>query len=171
MAEIIQQRRGLAATWTSVDPILAQGEDGLETDTNRVKIGDGVSLWSALPYFGELRVVGFALSDETTDLTTGTAKVTFPMPHAMTLTEVRASVNSEPLGADIVVDVNKNGVTVLSTKLSIDDGEKTSATAATPAVISDDSLADWDEITIDLDQIGSGSAGQGLKVFLVGLIK
>jgi len=51
MADQIQLRRDTAANWTSVDPVLAQGEPGLETDTGKIKYGDGVSAWSALPYF------------------------------------------------------------------------------------------------------------------------
>jgi hypothetical protein len=57
---------------------------------------------------------------------------------------------------------------VLSTEISIDDGEKTSTTAATPPVISDSALADDAEITIDIDQVGSTTAGSGLKVALIG---
>jgi len=109
-----------------------------------------------------------AASDETTDLTTGAAKLTFRMPHAMTLTEVRASVNTAPVGSTIVVDINEGGTTILSTKLSIDASEKTSTTAAAPAVVSDAAIADDAELTIDLDQIGSATAGKGLKVALIG---
>ena len=52
--------------------------------------------------------------------------------------------------------------------MGIDATEKTSTTAATPAVISDSALADDAEITIDIDQIGGGDAGAGLKVTLIG---
>lgn len=52
MAIQIQIRRDTAANWTSVDPILAEGEIGLETDTNQMKFGDGVLAWTALAYFG-----------------------------------------------------------------------------------------------------------------------
>jgi hypothetical protein len=52
MAIEIQIRRDTAANWTSVDPTLAEGEFGLETDTNQLKIGDGVLAWTALAYFG-----------------------------------------------------------------------------------------------------------------------
>jgi hypothetical protein len=109
-----------------------------------------------------------ACSDETTNLTTGTAKVTFRMPYAMTLSSVRASVNTAPTGSTLVVDINEGGSTILSTKLSIDASELTSTTAATAAVISDTGLADDAEITIDIDQIGSTIAGKGLKVVLKG---
>jgi len=109
-----------------------------------------------------------AASDETTDLTTGTAKATFRIPKAITLTEVRASVTTAPTGSTIIVDINESGSTILSTKLTIDATEKTSTTAATPPVISDSSLADDAEITIDIDQIGSTIAGAGLKIWLIG---
>lgn len=42
--------RGTAADWTTVDPILADGEPGWESDTDKLKIGDGVTAWSLLPY-------------------------------------------------------------------------------------------------------------------------
>ena len=50
MADIIQIRRGTAALWTSVNPILHEGELGEETDTGFIKIGDGVTVWTVLPY-------------------------------------------------------------------------------------------------------------------------
>lgn len=45
-----QPRRGTASAWTSADPVLAQGELGLETDTGRTKRGDGSTAWSSLDY-------------------------------------------------------------------------------------------------------------------------
>ena len=47
---IIQLRRGLAATWTSTNPVLAAGEMGLETDTRKMKVGNGTSPWNSLNY-------------------------------------------------------------------------------------------------------------------------
>lgn len=109
-----------------------------------------------------------AASDESTALTTGTAKVTFRMPYAMTLTSVRASLSTaQASGSIFTVDINEGGTSVLSTKLTIDNTEKTSTTAATAAVISDSALADDAEITIDIDQVGDGTA-KGLKVTLIG---
>jgi len=46
----IQLRRGLAANWTSTNPTLAEGELGLETDTGKFKVGNGVNQWTGLPY-------------------------------------------------------------------------------------------------------------------------
>ena len=46
----IQLRRDTAANWTSVNPTLAAGEVGLETDTRLMKAGDGTTAWATLPY-------------------------------------------------------------------------------------------------------------------------
>lgn len=109
-----------------------------------------------------------ACGDETTAITTGTGKVTFRMPYAFTLSAVRASCTTAPTGSTIIIDINEGGTTILSTKLSIDASEKTSTTAASAAVISDSSLADDAEMTIDFDQVGSTIAGAGVKVTLIG---
>lgn len=109
-----------------------------------------------------------AIGDETTAATAGTAKVTFRMPYSFTLTAVRASCTTAPTGSTATIDINENGTSILSTKITIDATEKTSTTAATPAVISDPSLADDAEITIDIDQVGSTVAGAGYKVMLIG---
>lgn len=50
MATQIQLRRGTAATWTSVNPVMASGELGLETDTDKFKFGDGATAWTSLAY-------------------------------------------------------------------------------------------------------------------------
>lgn len=59
MAIKIQLRRGTATEWTTANPILADGEQGHETDTDRRKIGDGVTTWNALPYLFEAPTVLF----------------------------------------------------------------------------------------------------------------
>lgn len=113
-------------------------------------------------------IIPIACSDESTALAAGVAKVTFRMPCAMTLTAVRASLTTaQASGSIFTVDINEGGTTILSTKLTIDNTEKTSTTAATPAVISDTALADDAEITIAIDQVGDGTA-KGLKVYLIG---
>ena len=50
MATKIQIRRDTAANWTTNDPILSVGEQGFEIDTNKMKIGDGTTAFSALAY-------------------------------------------------------------------------------------------------------------------------
>lgn len=46
----IQVRRGTASQWTSTNPTLAAGEFGFETDTNKLKCGNGTTAWTSLPY-------------------------------------------------------------------------------------------------------------------------
>ena len=46
----IQVRRGLASEWTSANPVLAAGEMGVETNTNKFKFGNGTDTWTALSY-------------------------------------------------------------------------------------------------------------------------
>jgi hypothetical protein len=113
--------------------------------------------------------IQLAASDESTALTTGTAKVSFRMPFAMTVSAVRASlVTAQASGTIFTVDINEAGATILSTKLTIDNTELTSTTATTDPVISDSALADDALITIDIDQIGDGTA-KGLKILLKGV--
>ena len=50
MAIHVQLRRGTAAQWASVNPILVEGELCVELDTEKFKIGNGVSAWNSLPY-------------------------------------------------------------------------------------------------------------------------
>lgn len=111
-------------------------------------------------------LLGFALSDETTAITTGNAKLTARAPFAFTLTAVRASLSTASSSGIPTVDINEGGTTVLSTKLTIDANEKTSTTAATAAVISDSAIADDAELTFDIDVAGTGA--KGLKVWLIG---
>jgi len=111
--------------------------------------------------------LGFALSDETTAITTGTAKLTVRAPYAFTLTSVTASLTTSSSSGIPTVDINLTGTgTVLSTKLTIDASETTSTTAAAAAVISVSAITADGELTFDIDVAGTGAAG--LKVWLHG---
>ena len=110
-----------------------------------------------------------AASDETTPITAGTNKLTFRLPTAFTLTGVRASLTTAQASGNIfTVDINLGGVSILGTKLTIDNTEKTSVTAVTPATIVTSAMTDDAEITVDVDQIGNGTA-TGLKITLLGV--
>ena len=110
-----------------------------------------------------------ACSDETTALAAGTNKAIFRMPYAFTLTAVRASLTTAGTTSGLTtIDINEGGSTILSTKITIDLTETTSVTAATQPVISDASLADDAQISIDLDAISGGASETGLKVTLIG---
>lgn len=113
-------------------------------------------------------VLQLACSDLVTALTTGTSIAYCRAPSAFTLTEVRSSVLVSSSSGLPTVNVKKNGTTVFSTNLSIDSGENTSVTAATPAVISTSAIADDDLLTIDITVSGTGT--KGLIVTLIGHI-
>ena len=53
-----QLKRGTAARWLEVNPVLKQGEPGFEYDTGKLKIGDGFTPWLALPYINDVNVSG-----------------------------------------------------------------------------------------------------------------
>jgi hypothetical protein len=106
------------------------------------------------------------VGDESAAVVAGPTQVKFRMPYAFTVTKVKASLNGASSSGNPTVDINEAGVSILSTKLSIDSGETTSTTATTAAVISDPSLADDAEITIDVDIAGTGATG--LKVYVIG---
>jgi hypothetical protein len=129
--------------------------------TSNFFIGEGSALTNLKPNTH----MTIALSDETTSITTGVAKITFRAPFAMTLTQIpRASLSVVSSSGNPTVDIDKNGVSIFSTLLSIDANEKTSTTAATAAVLSTTTFADDDEITMDITTAGTGA--KGLKVTL-----
>jgi len=110
-----------------------------------------------------------ACSDETTALTTGSAKVTFRMPYAYTLDSVRASLTGAgSTSGTTTIDINEAGSTILSTKITIDYGDLTSVGASAAPVISDSSLASDAQMTIDIDAVTGGADETGLKVYLIG---
>lgn len=134
--------------------VAVQGNDARLANANRVEIG-------------------LAASDETSDNTASstTPKVTFRMPHAMTLTGVRCSLTKAATGALFIVDIHEGGTTIMSTnKLSVDASETTSTTAATAPGITDSSLADDAIIEVFIDQVGTttDNTGEGVKVWLIG---
>jgi hypothetical protein len=108
----------------------------------------------------------FAISDETTALTTGTAKLTFNIPGKMRVVAIRGAINTVSSSGIPTVDINEAGVSILTDKLTIDANEKSSLNAATAATFSDTILADDSEITADIDVAGTGA--KGFKVTLIG---
>lgn len=159
---------------TASDPTTAPDHAAQHSDVNdgiealQVELGltPSGSRTTVKARFDSMDIMQIAASDETTAITIGT-KATVRLVGARTLVGVRASLTTaQASGSIFTVDVNKNGATVLSTKLTIDNTEKTSVTAATAAVISVSSFADDDEIGIDVDQVGDGTAS-GLKVALL----
>lgn len=144
----------------------ATPDDNTDLNASTSRHGLMPKLNSDGTYIGQRDVWIVAVSDETTVLTTGTAKVTFRAPRAATLTAVRASVTTASTSGTPTFDLNEGGTTVLSTKLTIDADEKTSTTAAAAAVISDSALANDAELTVDIDVAGTNTTGGKLYLFV-----
>lgn len=107
-----------------------------------------------------------AVSNEATPIGVGAAKITFRAPNIITLSGIRASLTTASSSGPVTVDVNVEGISILSTPITIDQGERTSVTAAVQPVIADPEIPDDAEITIDIDDAGTGAAG--LKVTFIG---
>lgn len=169
MAVKLQLRGDTAAAWTAANPILAERELAIETDTQKLKVGDGTTAWNSLPYLNSFsKTIQFAVTDDFTNIATGTNKFTFRMPFSLAPTEIRASLTvAQTSGAIFTVDIKKSGASILFPKLTIDNGEKTSLTAASPVGIVGGTIVDDEEITVDVTQIGSGTA-IGLKIAMKG---
>ena len=80
----------------------------------------------------------------------------------------RSSLTTAPFGSKLIININKNGSSILSTNINIDPTHKTSKTSSTQPVISINTFSDDDEITVDIVQIGSITPGTGLKIYLIG---
>lgn len=138
------------------------------TGSGFVKATSGVYSTEANPTTGLPFEYAVAVSDETTSITTGTAKITFYFPVAVNITGVSAGLTGQSTSGAVTIDVNKNGTTIFSTNLTIDANEDTSHTAATPAALSSSPTAFsvTDKVTIDID--GAGTSAEGLKVSFTG---
>lgn len=128
----------------------------------RASLGDDPSYTGGTPAFEaayqEVFVVELYAEGESVaaDTSLGTS---FRMPWPGTITGLRAATGVASDTGPIIIDVNEAGGTLLSTKLTIDQGELTSTAAATPPVISDTVLADDALIEFDVDNGGANAEG------------
>jgi hypothetical protein len=135
MATRMQQRRGTAAQWTAANPILAAGEIGFETDTNKFKMGNGSSAWNALQYFANAAELA-AIIDGAPELLN-------------TLNELAAAIGDDPefftnIADSIAENIDSHNVTtnvhgianttLLATLTNVSDAQTDAETFATTAV-------------------------------------
>lgn len=107
------------------------------------------------------------LSSEEGDAAVANAVTNWLPYYDYKLHHVMLTAKDAPTGSTAQVDINDEGVSMLSTKLTIDAGEDTSATAATPAVIFDDVITAGNNYTFDIDQVGATNPGKGYKLTLI----
>ena len=155
----IQVRRGTAAQWTSANPTLASGEFGFETDTGKVKIGNGSTAWVSLSYLGAGTVTsitaGTGLSGGTIT-TTGTIAIdtatTVDVSTAQTLT-------NKTLTAP-VINLALNAQTGTTYTFALTDNGKlvtaSNASAQTYSIPTNGTTAFPTGTQINIIQIGAG---------------
>ena len=108
-----------------------------------------------------------AASDETTPFEVGANAITFMAPIDFSIVDISASLSSTQLtGDDVTADVNVNGTSILSTKITFDNGVVSTIANPIKPVLSKTKVIAGDKITVDIDQVGDGTA-TGLKVYLV----
>jgi len=113
----------------------------------------------------------WAASDETTAITVGTNKTTGRMPYPFQILAVKASLTTAgATSGTTTIDINDDTVSILSTKITIDAGELTSTTAATPPVLATTgyTILPDSSMTTDVDAITGGASETGLKVEIIG---
>lgn len=115
----IQQKRGTAARWTSLNPVLAAGEIGYETDTGLFKIGDGVTAWNSLSYaaaagshsHGNPTLALTNLSGTTNSNSAGlTLSLSAAAPGGGGLTNIRVSAGTTSNLLSALTFANSNGI-------------------------------------------------------------
>ncbi len=126
-----------------------------------------------MDYLGKYGTFGFSeslvipLSDETSDLTLSDGVYTFYLPYALTIDKMYASLNSTCGGANVIVDCQLNGTSIFdSSKLTVIQGNNISTSQpdySNPTVFPIGS-----KMSFNIDQIGSSTAGAGLKVMIHG---
>jgi hypothetical protein len=144
---------------------LSQALTHNQVDANWTAIENAVNSATGLYY-----LQGFAISDETTDLTTGT-KLTAYLPVGLTDMFVHGCVTTAPTGASLIIDIHVGGTTIMTTnKIEIDVSEFNTNTAATAPTLTTTTYTAFTKVEIIIDQIGSTVAGTGAKVWIGGNI-
>jgi hypothetical protein len=94
---------------------------------------------------------------------TGSGKIYNDTGRTRTIVAVRLAVGTAPTGAGIICDINKNGTTIYTTQAN----RPTIAAAGTTVKSTNPDITSWadgDQISVDIDQIGSTVAGSNLTV-------
>lgn len=148
----IKLRRDTAARWTSVNPTLAAGEMGVETDTNKIKVGDGTTAWSGLSYITNAdtlaTITARGATTSTTLTTTNTTDASSTSTGSIITSGGIGVAKNAYIGGDIVVTgnmtVNGTTSTINSTTLSVNDKNIELGKVATPT----DTTADGGGLTL-----------------------
>jgi hypothetical protein len=139
----IKLRRDLAATWTSTNPTLAAGEPGYETDTKKIKYGDGTTAWTSLGYAIPTFTIGSegaASGDGGIAYNQTTGVLTYTPPDYIGLTDISVGTEAVAFGDGGIAYNNTTGVFTYTppTALSIGAVALSSLSVGAEAAASDD---------------------------------
>ena len=141
-------RRDTAAAWTAANPTLASGELGGETDTGKVKLGDGSTAWNSLPY----QVGGVTSVNGNTGIVTGLAPTSDPtftgtvvLPSTTSIGDVSATELS------YLNNVTSSIQTQIDAKAPIDNASFTGTFSAPSGTITSTMLADDTIVNADIN--------------------
>ena len=155
----IQARRGTAAQWTSANPTLAAGEWGYETDTGKVKIGNGSTVWNSLGYTGAGDIEGVTAGTGISGGgTSGTVTVSIDTSVTADLTTAQTLTN-KTLTAP-VINLGFNAQTGTTYTFALTDNGKlvtaSNASAQTYSIPTNATTAFPTGTQINIIQIGAG---------------
>ncbi len=155
MADKIQWRRDTAANWTAADPVLRQGEPGYELDTQKLKIGDGVTAWDLLPYsFGSTTSHGALTglgNDDHTQYLTEARHDTLPSDNPHAVTKAQVGLSNVP-NVDSTDRANHTGTQLSSTISDFLSAVQASETTTTLALVGNSlNFTDEDGATTNID--------------------
>jgi hypothetical protein len=155
----VQVRRGTAAQWTSANPTLASGEWGFETDTGKVKIGNGSTAWNSLGYTGAGDIEGVTASTGLSGGgTTGTVSLSIDTSVTADLTTAQTLTNKTLTDPKINLALNAQTGTTYTFVLT-DNGKLVTASngsAQTYSIPTNASVAYPTGTQINIIQIGAG---------------
>ena len=156
MTTRIKLRRDTAANWLDANPILAAGEPGLETDTGKIKYGDGVTAWTLLEHAG-----GDTLNDD------GSVAIRAGSTEHWVATQRRNNEDSE--GCALRYDSDGNLYSLVRSYDGEDDFAVITKYSPAGAVLWQHSIDNLDPLSIAIDSTDrvyiTGETGNGINLF------
>ena len=155
MADLIQIRRDTASNWTSANTVLAQGELGAETDTSKIKIGDGSTVWNSLGYL--IDAGGYITATSTNTLSNKTLAATTLSGQLTGADQTVSAINLKDYGE--ITNALGNATGAKTIDLTAGNSVTATTTGATTWTFSNPTASD-ELCSFSLKLVNGGSAAQ-----------